>query len=131
MNFAEDAKLRGTCPRRQVGSVLVKDSKVVGTGYNGAPSGVDHCEDVGCIMENGHDILAVHAESNAIANANCDLRGATVYLTTHPCLHCLKLLRIHGIKRIVYREDYPYSKPEKKVFKKLKGLFEWRKYEKI
>ena len=93
MSFAEVAKSRSTCPRRHVGSVIVVDGKIVGTGYNGSASGMPHCDDIGCIMEHGHDILAVHGENNAIANARGDLRGGTCYVTTCPCLACLTLLR--------------------------------------
>jgi len=96
----------GTCPRAQVGALIVKNDKPISFGFNGAARGEPHCTDVGCILETRrgrkHCIRALHAESNAIDNAREDVRGATLYCTHVPCWDCLRRLRNAGIKLLVY-----------------------------
>src|SRR5512141_1707847 len=108
---------RSTCLRRQVGAVLVKDKNILATGYNGAPSGVAHCLDVGCLREKmgipsgeRHELCrGLHAEQNAIIQAakhGTNIDGATLYCTTMPCIICSKMIINAGIRRIVYETGY-------------------------
>lgn len=110
MMMAKDVvATRATCPRRQVGCVLVRDKRIITTGYNGSPSGMPHCTDVGCRMHEGHCVRAIHAEQNAIAQAalhGVSTQGATCYVTAAPCVNCANLLVAAGIVRVVYLEEY-------------------------
>ena len=117
MKMAELAAERSTCLRRKVGAVLVKDRRILATGYNGAPKGIPHCDETGCLREQmdvpsgeRHEICrGVHAEQNLIAQAavhGVKTDGAVVYCTNHPCIICTKLLINSGIKKINYREPY-------------------------
>ena len=119
--FMEITKLvatRSTCLRRQVGAVLVKDKKILTTGYNGAPSQLPHCLDVGCLREQlgippgeRHELCrGLHAEQNAIIQAayhGVSIKGATLYCTNHPCIICTKMIINAGIERVVYLDGYP------------------------
>ena len=109
---------RSTCLRRQVGAVLVKDKNILATGYNGAPSGVAHCLDAGCLRERmkipsgeRHELCrGLHAEQNAIIQAakhGTNIDDSTIYCTTMPCIICSKMIINAGIRRIVYEEGYP------------------------
>ena len=109
---------RSTCTRRRVGAVAVKDKRILATGYNGAPAGVPHCLEVGCLREQlgipsgqRHEICrGLHAEQNVIIQAavhGINIQGAELYCTTHPCVLCSKMLINCGIRRIYYAEDYP------------------------
>ncbi|MEM2142048.1 MAG: cytidine/deoxycytidylate deaminase family protein [Candidatus Thorarchaeota archaeon] len=118
--FAEIADLvssRSTCLRNQVGAVLVKNSQILSTGYNGAPRGLRHCEDLGCIREQlgvrpgeRHELCrGLHAEQNALIQAayhGVSVAGATLYCTTKPCSICTKMLINAGVREVVYLEDY-------------------------
>ena len=108
---------RSTCLRRQVGAVLVKDKNILATGYNGAPSGIAHCLDVGCLREQmgipsgeRHELCrGLHAEQNAIIQAakhGTSIEGATLYSTTMPCIICSKMIINAGIRRVVYEIGY-------------------------
>jgi len=108
---------RSTCLRRQVGAILVKDKKILATGYNGAPSRLEHCLDIGCLREKQsipsgerHELCrGLHAEQNAIIQAayhGVEIRSATLYCTNHPCVICSKMLMNAGIDRIIYEEGY-------------------------
>ena len=109
LDITEQVSTRSTCPRLHVGCVIVKDKHILSTGYNGSIHGHDHCEDVGCLIDdNGRCIRTCHAELNAVLHAQRDaLKGATAYVTHEPCENCSKTLAQSGIKRIVYREAYP------------------------
>lgn len=118
MAIAELVAKRSTCLRRQVGAVIVKDKRILATGYNGAPSGIIHCEVVGCIrgkmgIASGerHELCrGVHAEQNAIiqaANFGVNIEGATVYTTHQPCFICTKMLINAKIGKIIFKEAYP------------------------
>ena len=119
MRMAELAATRSTCLRRQVGAVIVKDKRVVATGYNGAPRGLAHCEERGgCLREElgipsgeRHELCrALHAEQNAIIQAATlaqSIEDSTIYITHQPCIICSKMIINAGIKRIVVREGYP------------------------
>jgi dCMP deaminase len=108
---------RSTCLRRQVGAVIVKDKKILATGYNGAPSGLPHCLEVGCLRDEmgipsgeRHELCrGLHAEQNAIIQAayyGVSINGATLYCTNLPCIICTKMLINAGITRVVYGEGY-------------------------
>lgn len=107
LNLAQAASEMSTCPRLRVGAVVVKDNKVIATGFNGAPRGQPHCDDVGCLMENDHCIRAVHGDANALLFAGTErAENATLYLTHAPCWSCAGLIINAGIVRIVYAQDY-------------------------
>jgi dCMP deaminase len=109
MNIAREVATRSTCPRKSVGAVIVKDRRILSTGYNGSIRGMPHCTDVGCDMEDGHCVATVHAEANAIIQAARNgvcIDGADIYVTASPCWNCFKLIANSGIKRIYYGEFY-------------------------
>ncbi len=110
LEIARTVATRATCPRASVGAVLTRDHRILTTGYNGAPRGVAHCTDAGCIMVHEHCQRATHAEANAIVQGalhGVGLAGATAYCTHHPCVNCTKLLISAGVERIVYETAYP------------------------
>lgn len=118
MSIARLAATRSTCLRRQVGAVIVKDKKILATGYNGAPVGLKHCLDIGCLREElgipsgeRHELCrATHAEQNAIAQAatfGVSIKGSVIYSTAHPCILCSKLLINAGINKIIIEDSYP------------------------
>jgi len=118
MQLAQMVAQRSTCLRRQVGAVMVKDQQILSTGYNGSPSGLQHCDEVGCLRQSlgvpsgeRHEICrAVHAEQNALVQAakhGVAIAGADLYCTHQPCVLCTKLLINGGIRRVVYTHSYP------------------------
>ncbi len=119
MQMAELTAKRSTCLRRQVGAVIVKDKHIIATGYNGAPKGLPHCEELGgCLREKlgvpsgeRHELCrALHAEQNAIIQAATlaqSIEGATIYVTHQPCIICAKMIINAGIQRVVIRSGYP------------------------
>lgn len=110
MQIARTVATRATCPRASVGAVLVRDHRILTTGYNGAPRGVAHCTQGGCIIVNGHCVRATHAEANAIVQGalhGVGLQDATAYCTHQPCVNCSKLLISAGVVKIVYQDAYP------------------------
>ncbi len=120
LSIARLVASRSTCLRRQVGAVVVKDQRILATGYNGAPAGLKHCEEVGCLRErlgipSGERqelCRGIHAEQNALvqaATSGADIKGATIYCTTQPCILCTKLIIGAGITRVVVAEGYPDS----------------------
>ncbi|MCH8274961.1 MAG: dCMP deaminase family protein [Armatimonadetes bacterium] len=109
MEIAKTVSTRATCRRRSVGAVIVRDRRILTTGYNGAPRGVPHCEEYGCDITERCQ-LAAHAEQNAIAQAalnGVSCEDATLYVTCQPCTGCAKMLINAGIRRVVYEGDYP------------------------
>ena len=109
--FAAQALLianRSTCKRAKVGAVLVKDNKVISTGYNGSVSGTEHCIDHECLVIDGHCVRTLHAEVNAILQGaeRGVPKGFTAYVTHFPCLNCTKQLLQVGWKRVVYINQY-------------------------
>jgi dCMP deaminase len=109
MELAQVVAKRSTCNRRSVGAVLVREKRILTTGYNGSPPGLQHCTEVGCLMVDNHCVRAIHAEQNAIIQAalhGIDLRGSTCYVTSAPCVHCSKMLIAAGIVHIIYLENY-------------------------
>jgi len=118
LRIAEQVAERSTCLRRRVGALLVKDKRILATGYNGAPIGLKHCSDVGCLREDReiasgtqHELCrGLHAEQNAIIQAalhGIKIDGATIYTTHEPCVLCAKMLVNSGVKEIFYRDSYP------------------------
>ncbi|HHQ49225.1 MAG TPA: dCMP deaminase family protein [Acidobacteria bacterium] len=109
MNLALQAATRSTCPRKHVGAVIVRDKSILSTGYNGSIRGAPHCDDAGCLMENGHCVRTVHAEANAIVQAarnGVRLEDAEIYVTASPCFNCFKLIVNAGIRTIYFGEFY-------------------------
>ena len=109
---------RSTCTRAKVGAVIVRDKNILATGYNGAPAGMPHCIDAGCLVYTSRTptgeveencFRTIHAEINAIAQAaknGASIRDADIYITHTPCIHCVKVLINTGIKRIFYEREY-------------------------
>jgi len=109
MNLAVQVATRSTCPRKNVGAVIVRDKTILSTGYNGSIRGASHCTESGCLMENNHCIRTVHAEANALVQAarhGVRLEGAEVYVTASPCFNCFKLIVNAGIQTVHYGEFY-------------------------
>ena len=109
---------RSTCTRAKVGAVIVRDKNILATGYNGAPAGLPHCIDAGCLVYTSRTptgeveencFRTIHAEINAIAQAaknGASIRDADIYITHTPCIHCVKVLINTGIRRIFYEREY-------------------------
>ena len=109
MNIAREVATRSTCPRKHVGAVVVRDKRILSTGYNGSLRGLEHCDEVGCLMEDGHCIATVHAEANAILQAAMNgvrIEGSEIYTTASPCWNCFKLVANAGLKAIYFGEFY-------------------------
>ncbi|MFP4169495.1 MAG: deoxycytidylate deaminase [Methanomassiliicoccales archaeon] len=117
MRMAELAGTRSTCLRRQVGAVIVKEKRILSTGYNGAPKGLRHCFEVGCVRERNkvesgtrHELCrGVHAEQNAVIQAayfGVSIKDGTIYTTAFPCVLCAKILVNAGIREVVFKDDY-------------------------
>ena len=118
MKLANEVATRTTCMRRGVGAVIVKDRRILATGYNGVPTGMRHCAETGCLRQQlgvpsgqRHEICrGLHAEQNAIIQAaryGIDIEGSSIYITTEPCVVCAKMLINAGIREIVFAEGYP------------------------
>jgi len=110
MQIARTVATRATCPRASVGAVIVREHRILTTGYNGAPRGVAHCSEVGCTLVNDHCARATHAEANAIVQAalhGVNISASTAYCTHQPCVNCSKLLISAGVRKIVYEVAYP------------------------
>ncbi len=117
LQLADLVATRSTCLRRQVGAVLVKNERIISTGYNGAPRGLEHCLDIGCLREeqgipSGHRYelcRGVHAEQNALINAayyGISTSEAVIYCTNQPCIICARMIINAGIIRIVHRGNF-------------------------
>ena len=109
LRIAAVVATRATCPRLHVGCVAIRDHRILVTAYNGSPSGAEHCDEVGCLIIDGHCERTTHAETNALIQSSrhgLSLAGATIYLTHPPCAACAKLLVSAGIVRIVYRNPH-------------------------
>jgi dCMP deaminase len=117
MDMTHLVKARGTCPRRRVGAVIVKDKRVLTTGYNGAPRNFPHPEEDGCIRDELQiptgmmaDVCpCLHAEQNAIiqaATTGVSIEGADLYCTTQPCTQCSRMIANTGIRRVIFEHEY-------------------------
>jgi dCMP deaminase len=118
IDIVELVKKRSTCLRRQVGALIVKDKRILTTGYNGPPVNCKHCMETGCLRDElnipsgqRHEICrAVHAEQNAIVQAaysGISVKNGTIYVTAQPCVLCAKMIINAGIEKIVFKGDYP------------------------
>lgn len=119
LNLAEIVATRSTCDRLHVGCVLVKNNRIISTGYNGSPSGEPHCDDVGHLMIDNHCVRTVHAEANAITQ--CAIHGVSTnksiaYLTHTPCFNCAKLLISSGIRTVFIKNKYGEDTRQKLLF---------------
>lgn len=117
LQMAQLASTRSTCLRRQVGAILVRDRRIIATGYNGAPSGLKHCIETGCLRQKMHIpsgqryemCRGIHAEQNAIINAayyGVPTQGAILYCTHQPCLICARMIINAGIQKVVHQCDF-------------------------
>jgi dCMP deaminase len=118
MGIARMVRQRSTCMRRKVGAIIVKDKRILATGYNGAPKGMKHCSEVGCLRETEdipsgerHELCrGIHAEQNAIVQSaafGVPIQGSTLYCTHFPCVLCAKMLINAGICELIVLESYP------------------------
>lgn len=118
MEMAHVVSKRSTCLRRKVGAILVKDKHILSTGYNGAPKGLRHCSEVGCLREEldvpsgeRHELCrGLHAEQNAIIQAavfGISIKDSMLYCTNTPCIVCVKMLINAGVREIVFSGNYP------------------------
>ena len=116
MSIAEQVATRSTCLRRQVGCIIVVGKRIVSTGYNGAPSKLQHCLEIGCLRDQFHVpsgerhelCRGLHAEQNAIIQAalhGVSAKGSTLYCTHHPCVICAKMIINAGIEQVFIRDD--------------------------
>lgn len=120
MDIAELVSERSTCLRRQYGAVIVKDKQILSTGYNGAPKGLPHCDETGCIRKQ-EDVAhgeryelcrSAHAEQNAITQAaynGISIKGSTLYVTGTPCMMCCKVIINAGIEEVIYINDHEFD----------------------
>jgi dCMP deaminase len=120
MGIAKVVALRSNCIKRKVAAVLVKDKRIIATGYNGTPRGVKNCSEGGCPRCNAIDpsgkgleeCLCSHAEENAIVQSayhGMNIKDSTLYTTFSPCLTCTKMIINSGIREVVYNINYPLS----------------------
>jgi len=117
MGICDQVATRSTCIRRSVGAIIVKDNRILATGYNGAPSGLEHCADVGCYRQANNipsgtmaeACRGIHAEQNAIIQAakyGIPINGSVLYCTTFPCSICAKMIINAGMSQVIYRFGY-------------------------
>ncbi|MBI4039766.1 cytidine/deoxycytidylate deaminase family protein [Candidatus Daviesbacteria bacterium] len=123
LQISDLVSTRATCQRLKVGAILVKDKKIISTGYCGAPKKVPDCFEVGCFMKDGHCVRTIHAEINAVTQAafhGITTSGATVYANWLPCYNCAKVLINAGVERLVYRREYRPDPDTRKLLKQAK-----------
>lgn len=118
MTITQQVAERSTCNRAKVGAVIVRDRNILATGYNGAPAGMPHCTEAGCLIYESKTpygeveqncFRTIHAEINAIAQAaknGSNIKDSSIYVTHTPCIHCIKVLVNTGIKRVYYESPY-------------------------
>jgi dCMP deaminase len=128
MDIAHVVATRGNCLRRKVAAVILRDQRIISTGYNGTPRGVKNCIDGGCPRCAGrqpsgaglHDCICAHAEENAITQAayhGISLRGGVMYCTLSPCLICARMIVNAGIAEVVFEKEYEYHEAIRKLFR--------------
>ncbi|MFA5022108.1 MAG: cytidine/deoxycytidylate deaminase family protein [Patescibacteria group bacterium] len=114
MAIAKIIASRGTCDRLYSGAVLVKNNRIISTGYNGSPAALPHCHDAGHLLEDGHCVRTIHGEHNAILQAavqgGTSTVGSTMYTKYNPCIHCTKYVIAAGITRVVLGKIYRSEK---------------------
>jgi dCMP deaminase len=110
MAMAKIASMRGTCDRLHSGAILVKNNRIIGTGYNGSPPNLPHCDEAGHLLEEGHCVRTIHGEHNALLQAalqgGTTTEGSTLYTKYNPCVHCTKYIIACGVKRVVVGKIY-------------------------
>jgi dCMP deaminase len=118
MTITQQVAERSTCNRAKVGAVIVRDRNILATGYNGAPAGMPHCTEAGCLIYESKTpygeveqncFRTIHAEINAIAQAaknGSNIKDSSIYVTHTPCIHCIKVLVNTGIKKVYYESPY-------------------------
>ena len=127
MDIAHVVARRGNCRRRQVAAVIVRDRRIVSTGYNGTPRGITNCDEGGCARCSSNapsgqslgDCICCHAEENAIVQAayhGIAVKGGTLYCTTSPCLMCTKMIINAGLAEVVYEQDYHFNEQARALF---------------
>ena len=133
MDIAHVVGTRGNCSRRRVAAVVVKDRRIISTGYNGTPRGVKNCMDGGCARCASNapsgsglgECICSHAEENAITQAayhGISTKGATIYVTLSPCLTCSKMIINAGIREVVYDEEYAFNDQTRALLAEAKVL---------
>ena len=126
MSIAQVAASRSNCRRRQVAAVLVRDCRIISTGYNGTPRGIKNCNEGGCPRCSSHapsgtaleECLCCHGEENAIVQAayhGISVKDSTLYTTFSPCLLCAKMIINAGIKEVVYAERYSIDGTSRRI----------------
>lgn len=131
MDIAHVVASRGNCARRKVAAVIVKDRRIISTGYNGTPRGIRNCIDGGCHRcagdaasgENLGDCICSHAEENAIVQAayhGIAVSGGTLYCTISPCLMCTRMIINAGIREVVYQGEYRFTAQARQLFREAK-----------
>lgn len=123
MGLAEHIATRSTCSRLKVGCVFTKDSRILSTGYNGALEGREHCDDIGCLLHEGHCVRANHAEPNAVAQAarhGVSLEDSWLFVTHLPCLYCYKVVLAAGASRVYFKHIYGHS--DLSIYRQLQGM---------
>jgi len=128
MDIAHVVSTRGNCSRRKVAALIVSDQRIISTGYNGTPRGIDNCFEGGCPRcasdvssgENLGECICAHAEENAIVQAayhGIAVRNSTLYCLLSPCLMCTKMIINAGIKEVVYETEYHFTEQARDLFK--------------
>lgn len=120
MMTAKLAGVMGTCLKRRVGSVVVKNKRIISTGFNGAPPGLPHCAEVGCLIIEGEEDVCnrvLHSEHNAVLQDSGSMKDATLYVSFLPCLNCMKTIISAKIGEIVYEKDPPIDKEKYRLAK--------------
>ncbi len=118
MEITEVVATRSTCLRRKVGAVIVRDNRILATGYNGPPRGLRHCDETGCLRDKmqipsgeRHELCrGLHGEQNAIIQAamhGINIQGGTFYITNQPCILCAKMIINAGVTKVIYKGSYP------------------------
>ena len=123
LQIADLVASRATCRRLKVGAILVKDRKIISTGYCGAPKKMPDCFEAGCLMRDDHCVRTVHAEINTVAQAafhGVSTKDSILYANWLPCYNCAKVLINAGVNKIVYREIYRPDPETKKLLKQAK-----------
>jgi len=127
MDIAHVVKTRGNCSRRKVAAIIVKDKRIISTGYNGTPRGITNCCDGGCVRCASNapsgsglgECICSHAEENSIVQAayhGISVKDATIYVTLSPCLTCAKMIINAGIVEVIYDEEYSFNDQTRALF---------------
>lgn len=122
MMAAKLIAVMATCPKLRVGTVIVKNKRIVASGFNGAPTGQPHCTEVGCMTFEGEGTSCrrvIHSEHNAVLQNSRDIQGGSLYTPYLPCIDCMKPIIASGISEVVYEKEYNGHKPKYRISKEL------------